>query len=149
MRLSKIVNDLDFEIILFCLVALGLASFLVITTAPADATEYKMVDQVPVYSIKMMNSEAATFIFGTGSAGVEHYYVFYKQSEHGNLILEKVKATNVELLRTDKESPKIVTYEKFNKYSTPWKVWFKGEEEPSGYEYKVLVIPTNAIESLE
>jgi len=145
-KTSEIVSSVIALLITLILPVLILYVFFISIPDP-DQEEYRITNISPIVSLKVTQEVNASFFLGTGEKNGTQYFKFYKTTERGSLKLTQMPVSSLELNRSDTETPALVTYQKFHKYTIPWKIFINGEDKIIENDtYQVLVIPSNAIE---
>lgn len=60
-----------------------------------------------IYSLRTSNETSGSFVLGIGSIGSRDYYIFYRKTEYGGLIREKIETSNC-VLYESAGAPKII-----------------------------------------
>jgi hypothetical protein len=141
------ISEFIFTGVFMVLIILILIGCFTLALPEPDEEEYRVIDSIPIVSLKLDKEVHASFFLGIGGISGSQSYKFYKITEHNTLKFTQIPASNIEIYRSDEEPPALKTYQRIKRYTVPWKIYLKGEEVPIINDtYQVLIIPTNAIE---
>lgn len=128
--------------ILSALIVMPISTYCYDTLVEPEKT-FVEYEKTEIYSIGNEVGIEGHFVLGSGSIESEMYYFYYVGGQNGGIIIDKVKAENVEIIEQDIENAYIISG--YMDYVNPNYFWTEGNSHCFATEYTRILVPRGTI----